>query len=124
MTIAAAMADAFYREFLEHGRVFAVRDEDGFPAPKNQDGQRAAPFWSRRSRAEKVVATVPAYADLTVVEIAEDEWLERWLPGLEADGLLVGLNWSGKRAMGYDLSVADLRRNLEARRAAQPDSPG
>ena len=32
------------------------------------------------------------------------------LPDLEHDGIRVGLNWSGKRAVGYDLPVADLIR--------------
>jgi len=32
-----------------------------------------------------------------------DEWIARWLPGLQDDGILVGLNWSGARATGYDV---------------------
>ena len=31
------------------------------------------------------------------------------------DRLLVGLNWSGKRATGYDLTPDNVLRNLKAR---------
>jgi hypothetical protein len=38
-----------------------------------------------------------------------------WLSSLHRDGLLVGLDWSGKRAQGYDVNPADVRRSLTAR---------
>lgn len=123
MSTAAAQADAFYKEYLAGGLVFTVRDDGGFPAPKNGSGARAMPFWSKRSRAEKVIENVQAYSQMTVVEIDGDDWTSKWLPDLERDGLLVGLNWSGRSAVGYDLSVADLTRNLAARREL-PRNPG
>jgi hypothetical protein len=45
------------------------------------------PFWSLRSRAEKVISSVAAYRAFEV----------------EAIPILVGLNWSGVRATGYPL---------------------
>ena len=117
MSTAAAQADAFYREVLEGGRVYGVRDAGGFPAPMTSAGVRAMPFWSKRSRAQRIIDNVGAYAGMEVVEHALAEWLERWVPGLERDGMLIGLNWSGARAVGYDLTSSDLLRNLEARRA-------
>ena len=38
----------------------------------------------------------------------------RWLPGIERDGLIAGLNWSGPRATGYDLTPGELREKLTA----------
>jgi len=49
------------------------------------------------------------------VEIDLVTWRQRWLPGLERDGLLVGLNWSGDRATGYDIEPADVLRALAKR---------
>ena len=49
-----------------------------------------------------------------VVEVTRDDWLNKWLPGLESDGMLVGINWSGKGATGYDLSPSDAARNVRA----------
>ena len=67
MTVGAAQADAFYREAVDHGCVWTIRDEGGLPAPMTDSGQRAMPFWSLRSRAQRVVETVPAYAGFAVV---------------------------------------------------------
>lgn len=114
VSVSAAQADAFYREVVMHCRVWGVRDADGFPAPQTPEG-RAMPFWSLRSRAEVIVAKVPAYAGFEVVELPLNEWRDRWLPGLQRDGVRVGLNWSGARATGFDLAAADVERNLLAR---------
>jgi hypothetical protein len=121
MSVAAAQAEAFYRELLDGGSVFTVRDEGGYPAPRNGSGQRAQPFWSTRSRAQRIVDGVPAYAGFEVVEISMEEWRERWLPGLEKNRIHAGLNWSGERATGYDLPAADVLRNLDARSASRDE---
>lgn len=115
MSVSAAQAEAFYAEAIASSVVFAVNDGDGFPAPKNGSGRRAIPFWSKRSRAQKVIDNVPAYAGMTVVEIALEQWLSTWMHDLTRAGLDVGLNWSGKNATGYDVAPADVVRNLEAR---------
>lgn len=123
VTTSAAQATAFYAEALASGVVWSVTDSSGFPAPANADGRRAMPFWSAKSRADRVVATVPAYAGFDVVRIPLVEWRDRWLPGLRTDGLLVGLNWSGDAATGYDLEPRDVERNLVAR-GPLTESPG
>ena len=115
MSVAAAQADAFYSEFLDGGAVFTVRDDGGYPAPQNGSGQRAQPFWSKRSRVQRIVDSVPAYAGFEIEEIDGARWREEWLPGLEKDGIHVGLNWSGSDATGYDLAPANVLRNLDAR---------
>jgi uncharacterized protein DUF2750 len=117
MTTSAAKADAFYGETLDESAVWSVSDAQGHPAPQNADGQRSMPFWSKCSRAEHIVAAVEAYRGFDVVRIPLDEWRSRWLPGLQADGLRVGLNWSGARATGYDLEPDAVERNVIARGA-------
>lgn len=37
-----------------------------------------------------------------------DDFLNRWLIGLEKDGLYLGVNWSGKRATGYDMKPSEV----------------
>jgi hypothetical protein len=83
--------------------VWTIRDEGGYPAPLTHDGKRASPFWSTRSRVERVIANVPAYRGFEPIEVTLDEFRNRWLPALARDGFLVGLNWSGRRATGYDI---------------------
>lgn len=109
MSLAGLQAAAFYKEATKAGRVWTIRDSSGFPAPGG-DASRAMPFWSSRSRVEKIIASVPTYRGFDPFEIELPTFLDRWLPGLERDGLKAGLNWSGDRAVGYDvepLSVAD-----------------
>lgn len=103
MSHAASQAAAFYRQVAAEGVVWTLRDADGFPAPLNSDGQRAQPFWSSRTRVELVIGTVSAYAGFEPVEITWSVFKERWAPGLAKDKILVGVNWSGDRATGYDL---------------------
>lgn len=115
MGINAAQASAFYAEPSSRREVWAIKDGGGHPAPHNANGQRSMPFWSLMSRAERIVASVDAYKEFARVSISLDEWRSAWLPGLKADGIFVGLNWSGDRATGYDVSPTDVLDSLSAR---------
>ena len=110
MSVSAAHANAFFVEL--DAEVWTIEDDGGIPAPANPDGRRAMPFWSRESRAQRVLDTVPAYSGCRPRAIPVAEWTERWLPGLERDGLLVGINWSGRSATGYDLTPAEVSARL------------
>jgi hypothetical protein len=110
MSLSGAHRAAFRREVSQAGSVYSIRDLGGCPTPKDADGNRAVPFWSKSSRARKVIDQVAAYRGFDVVEIAADDWLERWLPGLHHDGYLVGVNWAGARATGYDMAPARVIR--------------
>jgi hypothetical protein len=50
-----------------------------------------------------VIGTVAAFQHFAVVEIPVGAWLDGWLPGLQRDGLLVGVNWAGPHATGFDM---------------------
>ena len=115
MSTSALQADAFYEEVLREGGVWTIRDAGGYPAPNTAEGGRAMPFWSLQSRAELVLKNVPAYAGFVVESISLIAFREKWLPGLEVDGIGVGLNWSGERATGYDVPARDVGRNLDLR---------
>lgn len=114
MSSSAAQASSFFREIGSNGPVWTVEDDGGVPAPEGVDGRRAMPFWSRRSRAERVIAQVPAYEGFRPLEISRPDFESRWLPGIERDGLIVGLNWSGPLATGYDLTPGEIRARLTA----------
>jgi hypothetical protein len=114
MSQAASQAAAFYREVANNRKVWTIRDAGGYPAPKGASGKRAHPFWSSRSRVETIIKNVPAYAGFTPDEISWGDFCSAWAPGMTKDGLLVGVNWSGKRATGYDLEPGDVVRNVAA----------
>lgn len=112
MTVSAAHLSAFFSEVLTHQAVFTIRDAGGVPAPKGADGRRAMPFWSLETRAQRVLEGVPAYRSFTPIRLTLEEFRARWLPGLAEDGLLVGINWSGKAATGYVLAPDEVEARL------------
>ncbi|CZF79022.1 hypothetical protein GCE9029_01209 [Grimontia celer] len=114
MSISSVHAAAFYREVAASGVVWGIEDTGGFPAPRGSGGSRAMPFWSSQSRALSVVSNVPAYYGFEPVAIEWEVFCERWIPGLSRDGLLVGVNWSGKTAKGFDITPAQVKLNIEA----------
>ncbi len=120
VSVSAAQADAFYTEVLREGVVWGVKDAGGFPAPLGADGVRAMPFWSLRSRAERILEAVPAYAEFEPVEIPLADWRTRWLPDLGSKGARIGLNWSGMKATGYDIEPDAVEQALASRETPHP----
>lgn len=116
MSIVASHAAEFYKQVAFVGVIWTLRDSGGFPAPENAGGQRAQPFWSSRSRVELIIKNVPAYNAFEPVEISWQVFKERWAPGLSKDNVLVGVNWSGTTAKGYDLPASQVVANVEALR--------
>jgi hypothetical protein len=114
MSQASSQAWAFYRQVAATRVVWTIRDAGGFPAPMTSSGTRAQPFWSSRSRVERIIGSVPAYAGFEPYEVPWDDFCATWAPGLAKDGLLVGVNWSGKRAIGYDLEPERLVQCVQA----------
>jgi hypothetical protein len=112
MSISATQSAAFFSEIALQGCVWAIRDSAGFPTSTNASGETTMPFWSLESRANKIVDSVPAYSGFVPEKLKLDVFESRWLPGLERDGLLVGINWSGDSATGYDMKPADVAARL------------
>jgi Protein of unknown function (DUF2750) len=114
MTQAASQAWAFYREVAATRIVWTVRDANGFPAPLTSGGRRAQPFWSSRSRVERIIRSIVAYAGFEPYEVSWEDFCSRWAPGLAKDGYLVGVNWSGKRAVGYDIEPERVVQHVQS----------
>jgi Protein of unknown function (DUF2750) len=114
MSVSALQSAIFYREVAKNERLWTIRDAGGFPAPLNDENKRAQPFWSSKARAEKVIASVPAYSIFQPFELELRVFLERWVPGLIEDGILVGINWSGASATGFDVEPAQVAQNILA----------
>jgi len=111
MSTAALRANAFYVQVAKDRAVFSFSDEDSMLVFRigNQD---VRPFWSSRSRIEKVQAEHPKYAAFIIDEVPLDRFLQRTLQLLDEGKIHIGVNWSGARLTGYDISPKDLRRNI------------
>lgn len=124
MSFAARQAARFYEQVIVDGIVYSFSADGNFliyPV----GGREVVPFWSSRSRLETITKNLPKYRGFQFDETPFQAFYRDVLPGLEAEGLLVGINWSGPRLVGYNVPVADVRRNLDywaAKRGATPDS--
>ena len=111
MTVSALHANAFYEQAAKGGFLYTFWHEAGFLVfPVG--GNEVIPFWSSRSRIERVQIEHPKYANYSVSEIPIADFLTRMLARFEKEGYRVGVNWSGKNFVGHDVSVADIKRNI------------
>ena len=108
MAQSASQAAAFRREVAEHGQAWTIEDDGGIPAPENSEGRRAMPFWSSEARARRAIATQEGWEACRPRAISVDDLVSDWLPDLDEDGLLVGVNWTGERMTGYDVEPQDV----------------
>jgi len=113
MSISSIHAHKFYQEVAKMKKVWTIKDNGGFPAPKNSSGTRSQPFWSSKSRVEKIIQNVSAYNSFEPYEIDLDIFIERWLVGLQKDEILIGVKWSGERATGYDIDSKTVKEAIE-----------
>ncbi len=112
MSQSASQAAAFYRDVARTRKLWSCRDAGGFPQPTTSAGGRAQPFWSSLSRVRKIIETVPAYGVFEPYELTWDEFLTVWVPDLKEWRVQVGVNWSGRGAVGYDLAADDVVANV------------
>lgn len=114
MGISSVHAQKFYEEVAENKIAFTVRDEGGYIAPKTSEGKRSMPFWSSKNRVKKIIENVPAYKDFWIVELNFRDF-KRWCATLKRERQLVGMNWSGKLARGYDMRPNEVLRAIRFR---------
>jgi hypothetical protein len=111
MSTGALHATAFYEDLVKTRAVFTFVDDDSFLVYRIGAAE-VVPFWSTRSRLERVCELHPKYCAYAMEKIPLSDFLEKTLPLLAEDGARVGVNWSGPRLSGYDISVDDVRRNI------------
>ena len=119
MSIAAAQANQFYEQVVRERKVFTFTEDDSFLVfPVG--GQEVVPFWSSRTRLDRIQRGHPKYCSYVCEQISLTSFLEITLPDLAEENISVGVNWSGARLTGYDLSVSDLVRTLEYWQRSSP----
>lgn len=71
-------------------------------------------FWgpSAAILVKRIIKNVPAYGIFEPYELTWEEFLTTWVPDLKKSGIKVGLNWSGKGAVGYDMEPDDVVANV------------
>jgi len=110
MSIAAAQYDKFKQQVVAEQQVWTFTDDGHYLVFPVREGE-AIPFWSSQTRLTKVCSYRPKYSGYQKVWLPLTKFLEL-LSRLSADNLCVGVNWSGKRLVGYDVSADSLLKGL------------
>ena len=112
MTTSSAQASKFYEQVVKDGRVFTFLAEGSFLVFPMRDGE-AVPFWSSATRLARIRSQHPKYRQYEIDEIPLSKFLDAVVPQLAAEDIRIGVNWSGKRLVGYDISADDLQANIQ-----------
>jgi Protein of unknown function (DUF2750) len=111
MSVAAAQYDKFKQQVVADGLAWTFTEADDYLVFPVREGE-AVPFWSSQSRLKKVCKYHPKYSRYQQVSLPLAEFLEL-LPRLQADKVSIGVNWSGERLVGYDVSADSLLAGLQ-----------
>ena len=112
-------AHAFYREVARSGRVWVLQHVEHHQLPiLAVHGHEVTPVWSSETRLKKVRPRLGPRLQIEhrPKEVAWEGFRDVLVPGLDAEGVLLGLNWSGQKAVGYDLAGASVVQAVEAAR--------
>lgn len=102
-----------YSEILEADAIFTIQDAAGIPSTENVEGEKTMPFWSSEEKAQAFIKSAPGYASFSILKVEWKTFAEKWLPGLDRDGLLAGLNWQGDSGEGFDFDAYELYEKVE-----------
>ncbi|MDP3821199.1 MAG: DUF2750 domain-containing protein [Burkholderiales bacterium] len=112
---AGAHAHAFYREVAKYNDVFTL-GKGGVPMLVQGAAGSVLPVWSSRSRAEKIVANASGFSGLTILGMPWDEFEKTQVPQLERQSILLGINWGGKAANGYEVAPQFVTESVRSAR--------
>jgi hypothetical protein len=113
---AAVQAHAFYRQVAETGKLWMLSGPSGGAATIRSGNGRVMPLWSSKSRIEKIIASVDGYSRNGILETTWSRFKREWVPTLVEEGVLVGVNWAGPNANGYEMPVEVLVKAVAERK--------
>ena len=108
---AQRLADEFVTTVVEQGVAFTFQTGENYPIfPMH--GTEVMPFWSTRAMASKVQSDHAEYAEFRIARVDFEQFYHAVLPEMAEQGVLIGLNWSGRELIGFDQSAEDLMAAL------------
>jgi len=104
--------ERFVRRVAAGGLVWGLKCEDGWAVSSSNDTEDEGaeertvyPFWSDRAYAARVARNDWAHYEPASIPLVE--FLDAWLPGMAAEGHLVGTNWNAY-LVGLEVEPLDL----------------
>jgi hypothetical protein len=107
----------FIARVRQGGQVWGLRSEGGWAYCESSEYEETdvLVFWSDRASAEK--HSKGEWAGHAAEAIALEEFVEKWLPGMDEDGVLIGPDWdlnlAGPEVEPSDLAEAFLTEDEE-----------
>ncbi|MER5345603.1 DUF2750 domain-containing protein [Streptomyces mirabilis] len=80
--------------------------------PSRLNGTRSLPYWSTSARAARAAKIWGS--GLRVESMPLDAWRDSELPAAASEGLMIGVNWSGPRLVGWSFTPVEVLRRLAA----------
>jgi hypothetical protein len=106
--------ERFLQRIVAAREVWGLKSNDGWALTRSStdatEARKIIPFWSDRAYARQCAKDEWSHYDATPIPL--DVFIERWLPGLEKDGVLAGTNWNAKLC-GYEIDPAELLLQIE-----------
>lgn len=109
--------ERFVRRVIDQHEVWGLKSSEGWAIcdSNEQQGAQVMPFWSDRAYAQR--AAKDGWAHYVPTLITLDQFLDRWLPGMQDDGRLVGTNWDANNC-GIELTADALSKQLRDQQQA------
>lgn len=103
------LLNAAFAHIAETEMIYTIQDADGIPTTENAEGEQTMPFWSSSEKATAFIEQVSGYESFSILAVDWAVFSDKWVPGLDADKLLAGLDWEGEaEAKGFDLEPFEL----------------
>ena len=106
--------EANYERFVSRVRssevLWGLREADGWAiCPSNNEDCELYVFWSDEAYARQ--HCTDEWANYEPAEITLDSFLQHWIPGMEKDGFLIGVQFNSDLA-GLEVEPSKLARDL------------
>jgi hypothetical protein len=107
-----ANKDRFIRRVRETGQVWILGSDSGLAhCGSHEKNVPVALFWSDRAYAQRHALEKWGWGSYEAHPLELESFLEAWLPGLQEDDMLVGVNFNEDLA-GVELEPMQLRAEL------------
>jgi hypothetical protein len=101
--------ERFIQRVVASGIVWGLKEDEGWVTSTSTadetEERPIMPFWSDRAYAKQCAQD--EWSSYEPTQIPLELFLERWLPGMHADGYLVGTNWNASLS-GYEIEPLQL----------------
>lgn len=101
----------FVKRCADWEEVWGLRDDRGWMTAEDHEGRQFMPVWPHPEYAR--LCALDAWTGAEPAAIEAEEWIEEWLPELEADTRLVSV-FPVPAGVGVSVEPPRVRRDLEA----------